>query len=79
MSLSRPILIRAHERDTLVDVVRTALLSHSQPGPSLDVAFARFAHLPSHDGKRTFWAVEVSQGWPEVSLCLLFGLPTDLH
>ncbi|PWN92495.1 hypothetical protein FA10DRAFT_300974 [Acaromyces ingoldii] len=65
VSLSRPILIRAHERDTLVDVVRTAL-SHSQPGPSLDVAFARFAHFPSHDAKRTFWAVEVGQGWREL-------------
>lgn len=78
ISLTRPILLRAHEREALIDVVRTSLLPDGPEGgrqkkqggrlEQCTVAFSRFAHFPSHDAQRTFWAVEVGQGWNEVSV-----------
>lgn len=65
ISLTRPILLRAHERDAFVQEV-TNVIRQSAPDV-LDFAFANAASLVNDDATRMFLALEVGQGHEELS------------
>ncbi|KDN42077.1 hypothetical protein K437DRAFT_275255 [Tilletiaria anomala UBC 951] len=62
VSLTRPILVRPHERQSFVLIVKEALNDVA----ASTVSFARFAHLINEDESRGFIAVEISVGHDEL-------------
>ncbi|PWN38055.1 uncharacterized protein FA14DRAFT_159807 [Meira miltonrushii] len=70
ISLTRPILLRRHECDALVPIVKEALQAYRRDSfasvQRLHIAFSQFTHLPSEDAKRSYWAAEIGQGWDHV-------------
>lgn len=70
ISLTRPILLRRHECDALVSIVKEAIQAYRKAYfGSIDrlfIAFSQFALLPSEDTKRLYWAAEIGQGWDRI-------------
>ncbi|CAO1636154.1 unnamed protein product [Parajaminaea phylloscopi] len=74
ISITKPLLIRAQEREALHDEVRKTLdklSSDPRPRHSSGVAtsFARFTVLPSTSTPRAFLAFEVGKGYEELLRC----------
>ncbi|EPQ54718.1 hypothetical protein GLOTRDRAFT_94143 [Gloeophyllum trabeum ATCC 11539] len=63
VSLSRPIFLRAHQRDELTRAVRSITLSHS----SFSASFAIFSNLTNDEQTRIFLTLEVGAGHTELS------------
>lgn len=74
ISLTRPIVLRASERSTLMDVARTAVRSfasessHVPQRPALSLSFSQFALLSSEEGDRLYFVAEIGQGWSRLRL-----------
>ena len=70
ISLTRPILLRRHECDALISIVKEAIQAYRKISfgsvDRLFIAFSQFALLPSEDTKRLYWAAEIGQGWDRV-------------
>lgn len=70
ISLTRPILLRRHECDALVPIVKEALQAYRKgsfaSAQKLLIAFSQFTLLPSEDAKRSYWAAEIGQGWDRI-------------
>lgn len=64
ISLTRPILLRAHEREGFVNEVKAVL--KNEVCSSLSVALATFAHFVNDDSTRVFLALEVGQGHEQI-------------
>ncbi|KAL0960875.1 hypothetical protein HGRIS_005890 [Hohenbuehelia grisea] len=63
ISLSRPLLLRAHQRDELKRAVKGIAKDHT----SFKASFATFTDLTNDERTRTFLAMEVGAGHHEVS------------
>jgi Uncharacterised conserved protein len=70
ISLTRPILLRRHECDALLPIVKEALQTFRKglfgSVQRLVIAFSQFALLPSEDAKRSYWTAELGQGWDRI-------------
>ncbi|TCD62342.1 nuclease [Steccherinum ochraceum] len=74
ISLSRPIYLRAHQREELKRAVRTIAKSSSP----FDASFATFAELENDERTRTFVTVEIGAGHAELAT-LTNALTPTLH
>ncbi|EGN98121.1 hypothetical protein SERLA73DRAFT_91348 [Serpula lacrymans var. lacrymans S7.3] len=62
ISLSRPIFLRAHQRDELKRAIKTIAMNHSP----FEASFAMFTELTNDERTRTFLTAEVGAGHQEL-------------
>ncbi|PCH40340.1 hypothetical protein WOLCODRAFT_162284 [Wolfiporia cocos MD-104 SS10] len=72
VSITRPIYLRAHQRDELRHAVRAVSLSHS----SFKASFAQISELTNDERTRTFLALEVGAGHAELKKLTTALTPT---
>ncbi|EPQ26528.1 uncharacterized protein PFL1_05850 [Pseudozyma flocculosa PF-1] len=80
ISLTRPILLRAHERTMFVQEAAQAVraASHAFNMQRFPVSFSRLDHLVNDDRTRDFLVLEVGAGWKELK-ALAESLSTALY
>ncbi|KIJ60288.1 hypothetical protein HYDPIDRAFT_117368 [Hydnomerulius pinastri MD-312] len=72
ISLSRPLFLRAHQREDFKRAIKKVALSQAP----FDASFATFSELTNDEKTRTFLALEVGAGHQEFRRCLDFLTPT---
>ncbi|CAO1616775.1 unnamed protein product [Sympodiomycopsis kandeliae] len=65
VSLTRPVLIRGHERDAFSREVKD-ILCHSGDNKGFDISLAQTTHFLNDDSTRLFFALEIAQGHEEL-------------
>ncbi|UZJ52881.1 hypothetical protein CBS101457_002201 [Exobasidium rhododendri] len=70
ISITKPILVRFHEKELLTKKSQEAVAEFSSERgiARFPIAFSAFTYLLSEDTSRIFWAVEVGLGWQELHL-----------
>ncbi|PWN48182.1 hypothetical protein IE53DRAFT_389645 [Violaceomyces palustris] len=66
ISLTRPILVRSHERESFWREAKDAIDSVKSKVGTFLISFARFDHLVNDDRTRDFMVMEVGAGWKEL-------------
>lgn len=71
ISLTRPILLRQHECESLLAIVKDAIEQFKKDAlqktmSRILIAFSKFSLLLSENERRSFWVAEIGQGWDQI-------------